>query len=74
MPRSRVDIHQALLAHHASGGCANEGVVGEWYRAWYRLGADVEVELEMQERWAHDVVQGKYDKQLTGRQSAPTVA
>lgn len=74
MPRSRAEIRDLLKAHQAAGGCANECVVGEWYREWYRLDPDVEIELETQERWANDVVQGVYDKQLTGRRSAPTVA
>lgn len=59
MPRPREAIVELLKQHHASGGCANEDVVTEWYRQWYRLDEGVEVNLETQERWANDIVMGR---------------
>lgn len=59
MPRPREAIVELLKQHRAGGGCANEDVVTEWYRQWYRLDEEVEVDLETQERWANDIVMGR---------------
>jgi len=58
MPRPREVLIDLIKEHRAKGGCANENCVTDWFREWYRLGEDVEVDLEAQERWANDIVQG----------------
>jgi hypothetical protein len=72
MSRKRAEIVEALTQHlHSTDGTLNDSTTDSLFREWYRLGPEVETELEAVEKWALATVG---TKPLTGPRNESTVA